>query len=206
LIQDFTEIAFSPAVKSMQERLGVRTANEELAKRQKTRGMNKITPALKTYLSQCKSLYMASASLAGQPYIQHRGGPEGFLHVLDDTHIAFADFPGNKQYISLGNLSENPQVLLFLMNYAERQRIKIWGTAYIIERGEDEILVEKLSPPASSLYPLRAIKVEIQAWDINCPAHIPELYPAHHIAAAMDKLQARIAELEYELSRLKKQP
>ncbi len=204
MVETFADLAFSKSVKAVQEKLGSRAANQELVRRQKDRNTNILTPALATYLSQCRSFYLASASKKGQPYMQHRGGPEGFIHILDSKTIAFADFPGNKQYISLGNLDENPRVLLFVMNYADRQRIKIWGNAKVISRDEDETLVEKLTPQGSNLSPARAIKIVVGAWDINCPAHIPELYPADQVAGAIAKYEHRISQLEAELAKVRK--
>lgn len=202
-ISDFTQIAFSNAVKKLQEKWGVRSHNEELGKKQAARGLTKITPALAEWLEACRSFYMASASLDGQPYMQHRGGPAGFIKTLDEQHIAFADYPGNKQYISLGNISENPRIQIFIMDYAQKQRVKIWGKAEMVEREQDEALVQSLVPAKSTLFPKRAIRIKIDAWDMNCPAHIPELYPADQVAEAITKLQSRIAELEEEIAHLK---
>lgn len=199
--RSFADIAFTPAVKKMQKDLGSRSAMEEFAKRQEGKGRDRITPPLAAYLGQCRSFYLASASKKGLPYVQHRGGQEGFIQILDERHFAFADFPGNKQYISLGNIAENPQVLLFVMNYAERQRIKIWGRAKIISREEDEKLFENLVPAGSTLYPSRAYRIEVEAWDSNCPQHIPILYPAEQVEAAIGKLEARILELEQRLKK-----
>jgi hypothetical protein len=143
---------------------------------------------------------MATVNPDGQPYIQHRGGPVGFLHVLDAHTLAFVDFPGNKQYISQGNLSENPKAHLFLMDYAHRQRLKIWGEAKVIE-GDTELMA-KLLPYGYKAKPEQVIVFAVTAWDANCPQHIPVRFDAAKVKAALDARDQRIRELEAEVARL----
>ena len=194
-----SDIAFTPAVKAMQERLGSRAG---YARMEQTRGwQDKVTAELAAFLAGRDSVYFATASAAGQPYIQHRGGPKGFLKVLDEKRLAFADFKGNRQYITLGNLSENPRAHIFVMDYPNRQRVKIWGRAEVVE--DDPWLLEKLSDPVYGGVPERAVVFHVEAWDANCPQHILPRYNEADIAAAFAKLQGRIQELEAELARLK---
>jgi predicted pyridoxine 5'-phosphate oxidase superfamily flavin-nucleotide-binding protein len=195
-----TEVAFTPAVKAVQERLGSRALYARLESKGGWR--DRVTPDLAAFLATRDSVYLATASADGRPYIQHRGGPKGFLKPLDDRRLGFADFAGNRQYITLGNLSENDRVALFLMDYANRQRIKIWGRARVVE--DDPALLDRLSDPAYASRPQRAVVIAIEAWDVNCPQHIPRRYGEEEIAPAVARLQARIAELEAELAALKK--
>ncbi|MDJ0951867.1 MAG: pyridoxamine 5'-phosphate oxidase family protein [Alphaproteobacteria bacterium] len=198
-----TDVAFSPAVKAVQERLGSRKAYARVEA--KGGWASEITDDLAAFLAQVDSAYFATASADGQPYIQHRGGPKGFLVPLDERTIAFADFAGNRQYISVGNLSENNRAQLFLMDYTQRQRIKIWGEA---EVSEDAALIDRLMPAGYKARPERAIVFRITAWDINCPQHIPQKFGEEVIQAALEKavaqaqepLLARIAELEQQLA------
>ncbi len=194
-----SDIAFTPAVKAWQARLGSRAGYAHMA--EKRDWSDSVTPDLAAFLAERDSFYLATASADGRPYIQHRGGPAGFLKVLDDKHLAFADFGGNKQYISAGNLSENDRASIFLMDYANRQRIKLWGRARVVE--DDAALLERLADPAYRATPERAVVFEIEAWDVNCPQHIARRYTDDQIAPALAKLQARIDELEAEVKALK---
>jgi len=151
------------------------------------------------FIAARDSFYLATASADGQPYLQHRGGKKGFLKVIDDKTLAFADFKGNKQYISAGNLSENPKAYIFLMDYANRRRIKIWGEAKVVEDAPD--LVKKLFDNDYQAVPERAIVFTISAWDVNCPQHIPRKFDEAEIEEILKPFQERIAELEAELSR-----
>jgi len=162
----------------------------------------RITPALKTFIEAQTSIFLATANADGQPYIQHRGGPPGFLRVLDDRTIGFADFKGNRQYITLGNLTDNPKAHLFLIDYAHRQRVKIWGEARAVEG--DEQLVARLMPEGYMARPERTILFTVSAWDENCPQHIPQRFEAADVAAALDERDARITALEAEIERLRK--
>jgi len=193
-----SDVAFTPAVKAVQERRGSR---RQYARMETTRGwQNTVTEDLAAFIAERDSFYLATANAEGQPYIQHRGGPKGFLRVLDDRTLAFADFKGNRQYITTGNLADNDRAFIFLMDYAHRQRIKIWGRARVVEG--DDALIGKLFVPGYKAKPEQAILFTVEAWDINCQQHIPQLFPAPDVAAAV-RLQARIAELEAEVARLR---
>jgi predicted pyridoxine 5'-phosphate oxidase superfamily flavin-nucleotide-binding protein len=194
-----SDVAFTPAVKAAQEKRGSRGAYARMEKR--GGWQNTVTAELAAFMAARDSFYFATANAEGQPYIQHRGGPAGFLRVLDPRTIGFADFGGNRQYISIGNLSENDRVFLFLMDYANRQRIKIWGRARVVE-GDAELL-GKLIAPEYEGRPERAIVIAIEAWDINCPQHITRRFADWQVAPAIERLQARITELEAEVTRLR---
>jgi predicted pyridoxine 5'-phosphate oxidase superfamily flavin-nucleotide-binding protein len=155
-----------------------------------------LTPALQAFIAERDSWYLGTATAAGQPYIQHRGGPKGFLKVLDDRTLAFADFRGNKQYITVGALAENDKAFIFLMDYAGRRRIKIWGRARVIE--DDPAFMEHLIDPTYKGHPEQAIVLTIEAWDANCPQHITRRYTDEDIATTVQALHDRIAELEAE--------
>ena len=162
---------------------------------------NRITADLKAFIEAQTSIFFATANMDGQPYIQHRGGPAGFLKALDDKTIGFADFAGNKQYITLGNLADSPKAHLFLIDYARRRRIKIWGEADVVE-GDPELMA-KLTPKGYKARPERAILFTVSAWDANCPQHIPQRFEAADVAAALAERDNRIAALEAEIARLR---
>ena len=195
-----SDVAFTPAVKSIQKRLGSRDSYH----RMEAGGgwSSTITPELTQFIAQRDSFYLATASADGQPYIQHRGGPPGFLRVLDESTLAFADFSGNRQYISAGNLSENDQVALFLMDYPNRRRIKIWGRARVI--ASDASLFEVLADETYAARPERAIVITVEAWDVNCPQHITPRYSESEVEARLGELQERIRELEAEVETLRR--
>lgn len=194
-----SDIAFTPTVKAIQKKKGSR----ENYARMEERGAwaDTITPDLEAFIAEQRSVFLATASTDGQPYIQHRGGPPGFLRVLDDKTIGFVDFAGNRQYISTGNLSDNPKAYLFLIDYARRRRIKIWGTARVVEA--TEALLEKLMPEGYKARPEQVMLFTVGAWDTNCPQHIPQRFEAADVKAALDERDARIAALEAEIARLK---
>jgi uncharacterized protein len=146
-------------------------------------------------------MFLATASAGAQPYIQHRGGPMGFIKVLDKKTLAFADYGGNRQYITLGNLSENPKANIFLLDYAHRRRVKIWGEAYVVD--DDPALLKSLMPHAYKARPEQVIVFKVSAWDTNCPQHIPQKFDATDVAAALASRDGRIAELEAELASLR---
>ena len=198
-IKRASDVAFTPAVKAAQERLGSRAAYAGMEEKGGWR--DRVTPDLAAFLAERDSFYLGTASAEGQPYIQHRGGPKGFLKVLDDKRLAFADFRGNRQHITLGNLTENDRAYIFLMDYPNRQRIKIWGRARAVE--DDPALLERLTEPGYKGRPARAIVFEIEAWDVNCPQHITRRYTEDDVATATAKLQARVAELEAEVEALR---
>ena len=191
-----SDVAFSPAVKAAQNRLGSRGGYARMEEKGGWR--DTITDELADFIAQRDSIYIATASADGQPYIQHRGGPKGFLKVLDDRTLGFADFAGNRQYISLGNLSENDRAQLFLMDYAGRRRIKVWGRARVVE--DDPALLDRLVDPGYEARPERAFVFEVEAWDVNCPQHITPRYTEAEIAPVIERLQSRIAALEAELA------
>jgi predicted pyridoxine 5'-phosphate oxidase superfamily flavin-nucleotide-binding protein len=194
-----TDIAFSPAVKSVQERRGSR----DIYARLEANGgwITRIEPEMERFIAKMRSFYLATASKDGQPYIQHRGGPPGILRVIDDTTLAFADFRGNRQYITTGNLAENPRAMIFLMDYQRRRRVKIWGTARVVENAPE--MIETLVPEGYSARAEAAIVFKIEAIDVNCPQHIPQMLFVDDVAAAIEVLEARIAVLEAENARLK---
>ena len=190
-----SDIAFSDSVKSWQEKMGSRELYEKMANRRDWE--DKVTPQLEAFLKERDSFYLASANTEGQPYIQHRGGPKGFLKKLDDHTLGFVDYSGNRQYISVGNLSENKKVSLFLMDYPNRTRIKIWGTAEIIEN--DDQLTAQLLEPEYRAKPERVIAIHVKAWDVNCPQHIQQRYTLEEIEPHLERLRNRIQELEEKL-------
>lgn len=193
-----SDIAFTPAVKAIQTRKGSR---QGYARMEQGGGwQSEITPELASFVAEQTSVFLATASVEGQPYIQHRGGPAGFLQVLDAHRIAFADFAGNRQYISSGNLAENPKAHLFLMDYAHRQRIKIWGEARVVEG--DMALTEQLMPKNYQARAEQVIIFTVKAWDANCPQHIPVRLEAKDVQRALDARDARILELEAKVARL----
>jgi predicted pyridoxine 5'-phosphate oxidase superfamily flavin-nucleotide-binding protein len=191
-----SDVAFSESVKRFQRERGSR---DSYARMEKQRGgfADAITPEVAAYIAERDSAYLATASAAGQPYVQHRGGPAGFIKVLDPRTLAFADFVGNRQYITIGNLAENDRAFLFLMNYADAQRIKIWGRAKLVL--DDIPLLETLSDPLYEARVEQAIVFRVSAWDANCPQHIPRLVHAARIEHAFELLQRRVRYLETTL-------
>jgi hypothetical protein len=193
-----SDIAFTPSVKALQVRNGSRA---NYAKMEEQGGWETtITPNLADFIAAQTSVYLATANAEGQPYIQHRGGPAGFLRVLDEKTIAFADFVGNRQYITQGNLRDNAKAHLFLMDYAHKQRVKIWGTARVVE--DDMELVNQLMPRGYRARASQVILFTVSAWSANCPQHIPQLLSAADVAAALAERDSRIASLEAEVKHL----
>lgn len=195
MTQNPTDIAFTPAVKAAQERKGSRAIYERMEMGQS------IDDRLAAFIAGAQSFYLATASADGQPYIQHRGGPPGFLHVLGERTLGFADFKGNRQFITTGNLAENPKAYMFLMDYAHRQRIKIWGTARVIEG--DTKLEQRLIPKGYRARAEQVILFEVEAWDSNCPQHIPQMFHADDVRQALEERDATIAKLNQELAALR---
>src|SRR5438132_7293938 len=196
-----SDVAFTPAVKSIQARKGSR---EAYARAEQHGWRTEVDEKLAAFLVDANSFYFATVSADGQPYIQHRGGPKGFLKVLDKQTLAFADYAGNRQYITQGNLSENPRAYIFVMDYAHRRRVKIWGEARVVE--DDEAMTTSLMPKGYRARPEQVIVFKIAAWDTNCPQHIPQKFDAADVAAVLAERGARIAALEAELAALKGQP
>jgi uncharacterized protein len=197
-----SDVAFTPAVKAIQTRKGSR---DNYAKVEQHGGWRtEIDENLAGFLGETNSFYLATSNADGQPYIQHRGGPKGFVKVLDRNTIAFADYSGNRQYITQGNLSENPKAYVFVMDYAHRRRVKLWGEARVVD--DDPALLQSLMPQGYRARPEQVILFKIAAWDTNCPQHIPQKFDAADVAAALASRDARIAELEAELAARKGQP
>jgi len=197
-----SDVAFTPAVKAVQARKGSRDAYARIEQHGAWR--TEVDENLAAFLADANSLYFATATADGQPYIQHRGGPKGFVKILDRNTLAFADYSGNRQYITQGNLSENPKAHIFLMDYAHRRRVKIWGEARVVD--DDPALLKSLMPAGYKARPEQAVVFRIAAWDTNCPQHIPQKFDAADVVAALATRDARIAELEAELAALKGTP
>ena len=197
-----SDVAFTPAVKAIQVRKGSRKGYIGMEERGGWR--TEIDEGLAAFIGEQTSFFLATATADGQPYIQHRGGPAGFIRILDKNTLAFADFSGNRQYITQGNLSENPKAYMFLIDYVNRRRVKIWGEARVIE--DDQALTDSLMPKDYKARPEQAILFRVAAWDTNCPQHIPLKFDAADVAAAIASRDTRIAELETELAQLKKSP
>lgn len=193
-----SDIAFTPAVKSIQTAKGSRTsyARMEAGGSWET----SVTPELEAFLADLDMFYLGTTNAEGQPYIQYRGGSPGFLRAIDEKTLGFADFGGNRQYITLGNLSENPRAFIFLMDYARSRRIKLWGKARVVE--SDPALLETLRDSSYPGKAERAILFEIEAWDVNCPQHIHKRFPQKQVAPLIEQLQAKIADLESKLKTL----
>ncbi|CAN5603915.1 pyridoxamine 5'-phosphate oxidase family protein [soil metagenome] len=189
------DVMFSPSVKAEQTRLGSRAMFEG------REWKAEITDDLRQFLGVIDTFFFATASADGRPYIQHRGGPPGFLKTIGTHTLAFADFAGNRQYITLGHLKENDRAHIFVLHFATQQRVKLWGRARVVEN--DLELMERLVDPAYKARPQRAVVFTVEAWDINCTQHIVPRYSEGEIAPAINKLVARIKELEEEVARLK---
>jgi uncharacterized protein len=195
-----SDVAFTPAVKAVQTRKGSR---DNYLRMEEGEGWSTtITPALAAFIAEQNSIYVGTANAAGQPYIQHRGGPPGFLRVVDETTLAFVDFKGNRQYISQGNLTENPRAFIFLMDYTRRRRIKLWGKAWFVEG--DAALVESLMPDGYRAHPEQVFMFSLSAWDANCPQHIPkrvDLAEMEAVIAAKDRMILELTEQVAGLTR-----
>jgi len=194
-----SDVAFTPAVKTIQARKGSRRGYAQVEDNGGWR--TEVDDNLAAFLADTNSLFLATASADGQPYMQHRGGPKGFVKVLDKQTLAFADYSGNRQYITQGNLAENSKANIFIMDYAHRRRVKLWGTARVVE--DDPALLKSLMPAGYKARPEQVIVFTIAAWDTNCPQHIPQKFDAADVAAALAARDARIAKLEAELAALK---
>jgi predicted pyridoxine 5'-phosphate oxidase superfamily flavin-nucleotide-binding protein len=194
-----SDVAFTPAVKAIQERLGSRSSYSGME--QRGGWQSSINPDLAGFIAKRDSFYLGTATASGQPYIQYRGGPRGFLKVVDEKTLGFADYRGNRQYISMGNLSENNRAFVFLMDYPNRQRIKIWGRAEVVEGDQD--LLERLHDPDHDAVPERVFLIHVEAWDVNCPQHITPRFTAEELAPQIQKLVDRVTELEKENSKLR---
>jgi uncharacterized protein len=192
-----SDVAFTPTVKAIQSRKGSRRGYA--LREQKNAWATSITTDLQAFIEVQTSVFLATANDEGQPYIQHRGGPPGFLRVIDDKTIGFVDFSGNRQYITLGNLADNAKAYLFLIDYTLRRRVKIWGTAHVVEG--DDALLAKLMPRDYAERPEQVIVFKVSTWDSNCQQHIPQRFEAAHVRAALAQRDERIAALEAEILR-----
>ncbi|MEA5533363.1 pyridoxamine 5'-phosphate oxidase family protein [Crocosphaera sp. XPORK-15E] len=195
MARQFTKIAFTDGVKKIQEHYGSREMYENVAKR----GVSEdtLTPREIDFIAARDSFYMGTVNSNGWPYIQFRGGSKGFLKVLDPQTLGFVDFQGNLQYLTVGNLSENDRVFLFLMDYANRKRLKIWGHAQVISDNPE--LLNQLADPNYEAELGRVFLIKIEALDWNCPQHIPLRYSEEEVTQMLKHLQKRIKELEAKL-------
>ena len=194
-----SDIAFTPAVKALQTARGSRASYARIEAQGGFR--TAITADLAAFLADVDTAYLATATADGQPYAQHRGGPKGFIRVIGGSTLAFADYAGNRQYISTGNLAENDKAFLFLMDYAHRRRIKLWGRARVV--ADDAALIAQLMPEGYRARAEQAILFDVVAWDINCPQHIPQKLDAAAVASAIADLEVRITALEAENAALR---
>lgn len=199
MIKPTSDIAFSPVVKQMQERFGSRGSYAGMEERGAFR--NAVTDDLVEFIAQRDSFYLGTASADGQPYIQHRGGPKGFLKMLDRETLAFADYSGNKQYITAGTLQENKKAYIFLMDYPNRRRVKLWGEAQVVE--DDLELLESLHDSSYKAKLERAIVFHVKMIDINCPQHIKPRYTEEEMGSVIDDLKEQIDQLKEENRELK---
>ena len=197
-----SDVAFTPTVKAIQSRKGSRQGYASMEERGSWE--THITPDLAEFIGHQASVFLGTASADGQPYIQHRGGPAGFLKVIDDKTLGFADFAGNRQYITLGNLTENPKAFIFLIDYTNRQRVKFWGAARVVE--DDQELLKRLKPDGYRARLEQAILFTVSAWDSNCPQHIPQRFEAAEVKAMLAERDKRIEDLTKQLGRLRKVP
>lgn len=191
-----SDIAFTPAVKQIQARKGSRAMFER-------RGgfRTEVTEDLIAFLADVDTAYLATATAEGQPYAQHRGGPKGFIRHLGGQTLGFADYAGNRQYVTAGNLAENNRAFLFLMDYAHQRRVKLWGRAHVVE--DDAELTGRLMPDGYKARPEQVIVFEVEAWDINCRQHIPQKFDASDVATTLSALQRKIETLESENAALR---
>ncbi|OYX45055.1 MAG: pyridoxamine 5-phosphate oxidase [Rhodobacterales bacterium 32-67-9] len=198
----FAEIAFTATVKRVQEDMGSRTAyarTEDGAE-----PVNRHLGAAEAgFIVARDSVYMATVGETGWPYVQHRGGPAGFVRVLDATTLGFADFRGNRQYVSVGNLKTDDRVSLFFMDYAGRRRLKLFGRATIVGPEETAILA-RLEVPDYRARVERGILINVEGFDWNCPQHITERFTRADVEAMTAPLIDRLAEMEAELDRLRR--
>lgn len=190
-----SDVAFTPSVKAIQTSKGSRATYSRVE--QGSGWLTSITPELEAFISGLDMFYLGTSNSTGQPYIQYRGGSEGFLKVIDQKTLGFADFAGNRQYITLGNLAENPKAFLFLMDYTNSRRIKVWGTARVVE--DDEELMNRLHDPQYSAKPERVILFTIEAWDMNCHQHIHKRFSRNDILPIIGKLRAKNQALQEQL-------
>ena len=195
---DNFEIVFPAAAQRAQAERGSATAYA----RKKDEGFpDRVTPELAAFIAEQDTAFLGTTSVDGAPYIQHRGGPKGFIKVVDEKTLGFADYRGNRQYITLGNLSENDRAFLFLIDFSRRQRIKIWGRARVVE--DDDALVQKLFDEGYKARPERVILFTIEAWNANCSQHITARLSEGEIEQLFASIQQQIGALQAENARLR---
>ena len=195
----FTALSFSPAVKDAQRRYGAREHGERIERKEPAN--DRLNDDLTAFLAGADSFFISTASREGWPYMQHRGGPAGFLKVLDDRTLAFADYPGNKQYLTAGNLAENDRVLLFVIDYERGRRLKLWGHAEVID--DDPALLRRVHDPGYPATPERVIQIHLLAWDLNCRKHFPHLVHERTLRRLVESYEARLAALEARCAALR---
>lgn len=193
-----SDIAFTPTVKAIQAERGSRGVYARMEAHGGFR--TEIDERLIAMLGAINTAYLGTVNADGQPYIQHRGGPRGFIRVVDEHTLGFVDYVGNRQYVSTGNLKDNERAFLFLMDYARRERIKIWGRARFTY---DPAVIDQLMPEGYKARPEGAVLFEISAWDINCPQHIPVKFDADQVAAALAERDEEIARLKLQVADLR---
>jgi uncharacterized protein len=195
---DNSDIVFTPAARAAQAERGSARAYD---KRIAVGFPDRVSPELAAFIGELDTAFLATVSAAGAPYIQHRGGPKGFIKVLDDRTLGFADYAGNRQYITISNLAENDRAYLFLIDFAARRRIKVWGRARAVE--DDPALLARLADPGYRARPERAILFTVEAWDVNCSQHITARFSEDEIVGATVVMRERIAALEAENAQLR---
>lgn len=193
-----SDIAFTPTVKAVQTARGSRESFAPLEARGGWR--TRVTPEVAGFIGRARTAYLGTANADGQPYVQHRGGPAGFIRVIDEQTLGFADFAGNRQYVTTGNLLDNPKAFLFIMDYEARRRLKLWGKARAVD-GPPELL-SALAVEGYAGRVEQGILFTVEAWDTNCAQHIPQLFAAEDVAETLAEMQARIDELEARLAAL----
>ena len=198
---NYSKLAFTDVIKSLQEKLGSRTTYERVEKMSYVDGLS---PIESQFISELDSFYMASSGENGYPYIQHRGGPKGFIKVIDDQMIGIVDFSGNRQYISVGNITRNPKVSLILLSYPMRARLKIYAEAEIVEISDNPALFDLLKPEDYKFRPERMLLFHIKAYDWNCPQHITPKYSISEIEQFIKPKDEYISQLEKEVDELRK--
>ena len=197
----FAEIAFTPAVLAEQARQG--SAGSYAKFLDPAAAGNRFGPAEAAFVAQRDGFYQATVSETGWPYVQFRGGPRGFLKLLDEGTLAYADFRGNRQYLSVGNLKGDDRVALILVDYPNRRRLKVWGHARIVDAAEDPALVARLHDPAYQARPERAVVIAVAALDWNCPQHLPQRYTLEELEPALSQLRAELQRLQAENAALR---
>jgi predicted pyridoxine 5'-phosphate oxidase superfamily flavin-nucleotide-binding protein len=202
----FADIAFTPSVKAAQQRDGSRAGYARNFESGGEVVNDRLGAAEAGFIAAQRSFYMATVSETGWPYLQHRGGPRGFLKVLDDKTLAFADFAGNRQLVSVGNAAMNDRVALILVDYAKRVRLKLLGRLAVSDLAAHDPLAGKLIEPGYRARPQRVMTITVEGFDWNCPQHIPMRLDVEDVQRVLDERDARIAALEARLAALSPPP